>query len=477
MTPLALTLLHTNDMHGRLEAMSRLASLLRQQRAAAEASGRLVFYWDAGDAADRRFPLFSATKGAAVAPLLNALGCSLQTMGNAIALPYGPQALADVAARARFPILAANCRDGDGPLPSGLRETTVFPLPGGPRLGVLGLTAPWGDAYEAFGLRFPDFRQVARRLVAELRQAGCAPIILLSHLGLSDDRLVANEVPGLDLIIGAHSHNRLPEGEVVNGVLIVQTGEYAQALGRVDLELDPADGRVLSRAAAVLDVPPDLSPDPAFQGALSGVEREAATLLAEPIGTLAGPLDLNHFGECGLGNLAADALRERMGAEAALLMSGLFHRPLAAGALTLGALDAACFTSANPALTLVSGRQLWDALERGLDPAVAAVEHHSLRGTPVGQPQVSGLEIVFDPAAPAGQRLRQVRVNGQALVPDQTYRLAHTDAETMGVAYLRLDPQQYTAYEVPTILREALADYIRAHSPVPVPPAGRWIRA
>jgi hypothetical protein len=118
----------------------------------------------------------------------------------------------------------------------------------------------------------------------------------------------------------------------------------------------------------------------------------------------------------------------------------LTHRPLAAGTLTLGALDAACFTSANPALTVVSGRQLWDALERGLDPAVAAVEYHSLRGTPVGQPQVSGLESVFDPSAPIGQRLRQVRLNGQELVLDQAYRLAHTDAETLDVAYLRLDP-------------------------------------
>jgi 2',3'-cyclic-nucleotide 2'-phosphodiesterase (5'-nucleotidase family) len=469
-----LTIFHTNDMHGRLEAMARLSAFARQQRAAAEAAGQVVFFWDAGDAADRRYPVFSITKGASIAPLLNAMGYSLQTMGNAIALPYGPQALAAVTARANFPILAANCRDGDDPVPHGLRETATFALPGGRKLGVLGLTAPWNGIYEVFGLRFPDFREVARRLVDVLRRAGAAPIVVLSHLGLDDDRALAEAVGGIDLIIGAHSHDRLPRGEEANGVIIAQAGAYAEALGRVDLEVDPETGRVTARTAMLLDVPGDVAPDPAFQAALREMEREVEARLAEPIGVLQEPLDLDYFAECGLGDLAADALRERMGAEAALVMGGMFHRPLAAGQLTLGALDAACFSSANPGLTVVSGRQIWEALERGLDPEVARLEHGSLRGAPIGQPQVSGLEVVYDPEAETGQRVRQVRVNGQDLRPERLYRLAHTDAETMEAAYLRLEASQHTTYEVPTILREALADYVRRHSPAPAPAGGRW---
>jgi 5'-nucleotidase len=139
-----LSIFHTNDMHGHLDTMSRLSAFARRLRVEARASGRAVFFWDAGDAADRRVRMCSVTKGAAFSPILNAMGYELQTMGNDISLPYGPQAMAAVAARAQFPILAANCRDGSGPLPEGIQGYAIVSLPRGLRMGVIGLTAPLG---------------------------------------------------------------------------------------------------------------------------------------------------------------------------------------------------------------------------------------------------------------------------------------------------------------------------------------------
>ncbi len=473
--PLHLSIFHTNDMHGRLGAMARLSGYARRLRAEAEAQGRVTFFWDAGDAADRRVRLCSLTKGAAFSPILNAMGYTLQTMGNAVSLPYGPRAMAAVAARADFPILAANCRDGDGPPVEGLREYALMPLPGGLTMGVIGLTAPWGDFYETFGLHLPDFIEVARRLVDELSQQGAQPIVVLSHLGLEDDRRLAEAVPGIDLIIGAHTHHLLPNGEEVNGVLIAQAGEYAQALGRVDLTLDAGTGQVLARTARVLEVPEDEPPDPSVTVAIAAAEREVEDLMAQPVGVLEAALDVDHFGECGIGNLAADALRERMGAEIAIVASGLFHQGLLAGTVTLGDLDAACFSTANPCLTEVRGRQIQAALERGVDPAINETYHHSYRGTPVGVPQISGMRVKFDPDAEVGARVRRVIIGEEPLAPDHLYRVAHTDAETIAeVGYLVLDEGQPTQHEVPTILREAIEDYLRRHSPVPLPALGRW---
>ncbi len=491
-----LSIFHTNDMHGRLEAMARLSAFARRLRAEAAAQGGSVFFWDAGDAADRRVPTCSLTKGAAFSPILNAMGYQLQTMGNAISLPYGPQALAAVSERANFPILAANCHDADGPLPEGVGEYAQVPLPGGLTMGVIGLTAPWGSAYEIYGLHLPEFCDVARDLVSELRAQGVRPVVVLSHLGLGDDRCLAETVAGIDLIIGAHSHDRLPSGEVCNNVLIAQAGEYAQALGRVDLTLEPASpysgplpavpgasaragggGRVLDRVAQVLDVPQDESPDPAVSAAIAAAEAEVQVLRAQTIGILESPLDLDHFRECGVGNLAADALRERLGAEVALVASGLFHQALSAGAVTLGQLDAACFTTANPCLTEVRGAQILAALEWGLDPAIAQARHPGLRGTPVGIPQISGMRVVYDPDAEVGRQVQHVVVGDEPLDPDRSYRLAHTDAETMAeVGYLVLDQGQESQHEVPTILREAIEDYLRRHSPLARPTPGRWLR-
>lgn len=476
MKPIHISIFHTNDMHGRVEAMSRLSSFARRLRAKAEAKGRLAFFWDAGDAEDRRIKICSISKGAAFQPIMNAMGYTLATMGNSVSLPYGPQVMAAVAARANFPILAANCRDGTGPLVEGLRTHVVIPLPGGLRMGVIGLTAPWGNVYELFGLDLPDFTTVASDLVGELRSQGVSLMMILSHLGLEDDRHLVAAVPGINLIIGGHSHDRLPQGEEENGVLIAQAGHYGEALGRVDLCLDPDSGKVLERSARVLEVPKDEPPDPLVLEAIAAAEREIEGLLARPVGELQGALDLDHFHECGIGNLTADALRERMDAEAAIVWAGQFHQGLPSGVVTLGQLDAACFSSANPGVTEVRGAQIVAALERGLDPAVTEHRPHGLRGTPVGIPQISGMVVEYDPEREVGQRVRSVLVQGQPLDPNRIYRLAHTDAErTQEFEYLVVEEEQRTEYELPTILREVMEDYIQRHSPVPLPEPGRWV--
>jgi 2',3'-cyclic-nucleotide 2'-phosphodiesterase (5'-nucleotidase family) len=385
--------------------------------------------------------------------------------------------MAAVAAQADFPILAANCRDGTGPLVEGLRTHVVIPLPGGLSMGVIGLTAPWGKVYEMFGLHLPDFITVARDLVGELGNQGVSLIVVLSHLGLEDDRRLAAAVPGINLIVGGHSHDQLPQGEEENGVLIVQAGEYGEALGRVDLSLDPATGKVLDRSACVLEVSKDEPPDPLVLEAIAAAEREIDDLMARPVGELQAALDLDHFGECGIGNLAADALRERMDAEAAMIWAAQFRQELPAGVITLGQLDSACFSSANPGVTEVRGAQIVAALERGLDPAITEHRHHASRGTPIGMPQISGMVVEYAPEREVGQRVRSVLVQGQPLDPKRIYRLAHTDAECMQeFGYLVLEEEQTPEYEVPTILREVMEDYIQRHSPVPVPKPGRWMR-
>ncbi len=467
---------HTNDIHGRLDAMPRLASMIRRLRQKSEAEGWITYYWDAGDAADRRFQIFSMTKGQAVAPILHAMGCTLQTAGNAIALPYGPNALAKVAEQAPYPVLAANFRNGENPLLSGLRESVILDLPGGHKLGVFGLTAPWGNLYEVFGLHMPDFLPVARAAVAELKRNGAATVIGLSHLGLEDDRRLAEEVEGIDLIIGAHSHDLLERGETLAGVLIAQAGEYGQCLGIVDLILDDQTGRARSKSAQVRSVPADEPQDPATLQSISQQEVIAEEIKAEVVGKLAADLPLDHFQECPMGNLAADAIRSRYKADAAIISSGLFHQGLKRGPLTRGDLDTACFSSANPCFTFVDGSRIRSALERGLDPGINQFLHHGFRGTPIGVPQISGLRVGFDITLEPGTKVRWVEVDGAPLEPDRLYKLAHTDAETMAdYGFLQLPADHPVQHEVPTIIREALEEYLGAHSPVERPAGGRWV--
>lgn len=200
--------------------------------------------------------------------------------------------------------------------------------------------------------------------------------------------------------------------------------------------------------------------------------------MARPIGTLKSPLDLNYFEECSIGNFTADALRERMKTDAAIVSSGVFHQGLPGGEITLGQLNAACFMTANPGVTEMRGDQLLKTIERGLDPAIAEERPGGFRGTPVGLPQISGMVVQFDRRLPAGQRVRRVLVGDQPLDPERLYRIAHTDAEVgtkpEDAAYLILNAGQKPTYEVPIIVPEVIEDYLCRHTPFTPPSKGRW---
>jgi len=343
-------------------------------------------------------------------------------------------------------------------------------------MGVVGLTCPCSGLYGPVSLRFLDFRQVACDLVQKLREQGAGPILVLSHLGLADDRRLADEVRGVDVIIGAHSHDRLPSGEERNGALIVQAGEYAESLGRVDLTLDPETGQVLERAARLLDVPEDEAPDPLVMVAVASAEQEAERLMAQPVGVLVSPLGIHYERECSLGSAAADALCEWFGAEAAMLSSGVLRSGLSAGGVTLGQLEAVCLSSARPFLSEVRGEQLLAALERGLDPAISKGRRLERGGQPPGIPQISGLAVEYDPGAAAGRRVRRVRVRGEALDPDKIYRVAHTGVEVHpGLGYLTVEEGRRTLREGSAMLFQVLEAYLRRHSPVSAPRPGRWV--
>lgn len=378
---LQVTILHTNDMHGRLEAMGRLSSFAKRLKDELQAQGRQVFFWDAGDAADRRLGFCGVTKGAAFVPLMNAMHYDLQVMGNALSLTYGPKAMSAYAERAAFPVLAANVLGADRKLLPGLQSHLLLHLAGSRKLGVIGLTvADFANIYALFDCHLLETIPLVREKAAALRRQGADVVAVLSHMGIKRDRELAGALPELDVIVGGHSHTTLLQGAVLNGVVIAQTGQYAEHLGRVDLTLDVDTGRVLERSAELLKVPRDIVSDPAVQAAVAAAEAEVQTLHFRPLGELQTALAADHFAECGMGNWMADVLRERMDAEAAMVCGGLLHTGLAAGVVTLGDLDAACFTTANPQLSLVSGAQILAALERGLDTERIQAVYPSFRG-------------------------------------------------------------------------------------------------
>lgn len=261
--PVRVTIFHTNDMHANLAAMARLSHYAARLRAEVEAEGIRSFFWDGGDALDAMDP-------EAAGRILNAMGYNLQVLGDHLLASGGLEAVAELCFQVEFPILGANIIDPHGRLPDGLRPSVRIPISGRRTMGVIGLITTTGLAAEGPGVRLLDPVDMARDLVGRMRGQGVAPVIILSHLGLEMDRCLADEVPGIDLIIGGHSHDRLAEGERRGGALLVHAGAEAELLGRVDLTVDGITGRVVEAQACLLPVPADEPPDGAVVEASRG---------------------------------------------------------------------------------------------------------------------------------------------------------------------------------------------------------------
>ena len=423
-----LTILHTNDIHGHVDGLARVATLVRRIRAETPWP---VLYLDAGDVEETTTRISSVTKGAAMHRLLRAAGCDAAAVGNAVWLRYGTQPVEAHAAAADYPILCANLVPIPGAVPSVVIEV------GGLRVGVIGVTAPFSELRENFdfGVAALDVVPLVTELAASLRADGVDLVILLSHLGLDtpdtvDDRRLAPVLDGaVDLVVGAHSHHLLSEGERIAGVLVVQAGEFAQHVGRVDV----TEGDM---AASVLPVSDDVPPDPAVLAEIDAVEAEVAAYLDEVIGELPEPLDRE-----AATRWLARIVRERFDAHVGLATPAVcFDGGVAAGPLRRGDLWDVCHSPANPGVADLTGEQLLVMLERGRDAELAASTSRSLRGRIRGELQAVGAEEI-DPA--------------------RTYRVAATDFEFEPYGGLVDElPAVRARYDFPIILREAIEEHL-----------------
>lgn len=221
-----LRILQTNDLHGKLtpDKLARLSEI----RAESD------LYFDAGDAI-KAGNLAVPLSPEFVWPLFAQFGITASVPGNreSHVLTGGVQAKF---AGATHPILCSNWRDKEGNLV--WRDELILEV-NGLRVGVFGVMVPIVTArMKTQGLSSYLWDQPieqAQRKVADLRgKVDC--LIALTHIGITQDRRLAEACPDLDLILGGHSHTVLTEPEVVYGVPICQGGSHANFLGRYDWE-------------------------------------------------------------------------------------------------------------------------------------------------------------------------------------------------------------------------------------------------
>jgi 2',3'-cyclic-nucleotide 2'-phosphodiesterase (5'-nucleotidase family) len=417
-----LTILHTNDLHGREERVAQIATLVKRERATAD---HPVLYLDAGDVEETTNRLSNLTKGIAMHRLLAQTTCDAATVGNACWLRYGPQSVTAHTEVSPYPQLLANFAGVEGVVPSVLLG----------EVGVFGLTDPFDQFSEEldWGFERLDVLETAQRVSRELRAQGAKLVVLLSHLGWEtkesrwDDRRIAPELQGdVDIVIGAHSHDLLPHGEWIGRVLVTQAGAFGEHLGRIEIDGD-------SIVATVEPIPDDTEHDPAIAAEAALVEREVESSLAEELGSIDGPLDARFI---------AEVLRARMDADVGLFTEGMTLSVVPPGVVTRGALYEASESGANPEVTTMTGAQLLDLIARGRDPEFEAETPRALRGRPRGRLEVAGIPP-------------------DRIDPGRSYVVAGTDWEINPYGGYALAEWNLEARsDFPVIVREAIEEHL-----------------
>jgi 2',3'-cyclic-nucleotide 2'-phosphodiesterase (5'-nucleotidase family) len=234
-----LTVLHTNDTHGRMKPP--VSDAMRELIAAHP--GALIL--DAGDAVSAG-NLGFRIGGEPVLGTMSDLGYHAMCLGNRETHPrkeFFPLKLD----RARFPILSANAvAKGSAPLP--VRPHLILERHG-VRMGVFGVTVPmftrkqWSEPLCDYWFDNPI--EAARRQVAELRPQ-VDVLIALTHIGFAQDTKLAEACPDLDLLIGGHSHTDLDEPCVVGQVPVLQARAFGFYAGIARLSVDENEVRLLS---------------------------------------------------------------------------------------------------------------------------------------------------------------------------------------------------------------------------------------
>ena len=380
------TILHTNDLHSSLIGMgpssdyspltlgddstrggwARLSGAIGVRRKAREAQGP-VLVLDAGDfSMGSAFGAASRQIGGEL-QLLGRMGFDATTFGNH-EFDLGPDGLGKaigVAAKAgRTPAVVVTNTDLTANDPElvelqrlakgGVIRPYLVIERGGLRFGVLGLLGKEATHYTsgAGAVKFADAIEAARRQVKLLRDSERLDVVIcLSHGGIvkgkdgsfdgGDDVRLAREVPGIDVVIGGHSHTELRAPVLVDGrTPVVQTGKEGANLGELVLglsggkvtveayQLHPMDDTVLGDRATVEEI------DRLKKGVTGAVFASRGYAVDQPLAIV--PRDLpNTFSDIAAGtllaNLVTDAFRSATGADIGFTVNGLMRAPLTRG--------------------------------------------------------------------------------------------------------------------------------------------------
>jgi len=310
--------------------------------------------------------------------------------------------------------------------PAGIKEI------GGHRVAVIGQAFPYVPIAHpkrftpdwTFGIRDAELQN----LVTGLRNGDKVDaVVLLSHNGMDVDLKLASRVSGIDVILGGHSHDAVPQPIAVTNAggttLVTNAGSNGKFLGVLDLGL--AKGRVSEVRYRLFPVFSELlKPDAAMAALIEQIREPHAADYAEKVATADRLLYRRGNFNGTMDQLICDALRGEFDAEIALSPGFRWGLSVLPGQpVTMeDVLSETAMTYPESYLQQMTGGQIKEILEDVCDNLFNADPYYQQGGDMV---RVGGMSYSCTPAESAGRRISDMKLdNGRAIEAGKNYKVA-----------------------------------------------------
>lgn len=456
-----ITILHTNDLHSHFENWPRIRRYLKTTRQQVMADGATVYTFDLGDHVDRVHPVSEATNGQQNIQLMNQIGYDGVTIGNNEGLGFVRAQLDHLYDHANFPVILGNLRIPDThELPDWAIDHRLLTTAAGTRLLVLGLTAPYHLTYPLAGWQILDVQPTLAALLQ--RFAGQFDVcVLLSHLGLDVDRLLAKRFPQVTVIIGSHTHHLLPHGEHDHQSLLAAAGRFGRYIGKIELSITP-DHQVKSAVASVTETAtlPVADGDTAE---ITSLQDLGESILSEQrVANLPTAMEADPTGQPRLVREGLHAIAEYAGTQAAILNAGLFLQDLPSGVVNQNQLHQLLPHNMHVMTVTLSGYDLWRLVQE-FELARLFLRRFpqkgmGFRGKIFGE--LNYLGLAYDAVT------HQVTWRGEPLSPTRQYRIAMVDHYLFIPFFPTISIVGKNQILYDDLLREVFAQYLARHYPL-----------
>lgn len=399
---------------------SRAAAVARAEKA----DGGHVLYIHAGDTISPS--LFSGfDQGEHVIDLLNMEAPDIFVPGNH-EYDFGADIFKQRMNDLNSTLLAANLRDADGSIVEGFADHMMYEF-GPVKVGVVGLTAEDSVAKSSPGdLQITAALPTLEAQATMLRDMGADIVVAVTHSGWAVDEALVNS-GAADVVLSGDDHIL----HVLDNGIVVFAEPTSDAMDMVAVDLKvTVEGEGEDRDVEwhnrfrIIDTADYAVPED-YATKVAALQDELDRELDVPVGTVTTALDSRRqsvrTSETAIGNLITDAMRNAVGADIAITNGGGIRadKEYEPGVeLTRKDILTELPFGNVTIMVELTGADVIAALENGLQSAPDATGRF---------PQVSGMEVVYDPAKEAGSRVVSVKVGGADLDPAGTYKVATND--------------------------------------------------